>query len=97
MPSTADPSQPASSAASSATNPANLMARVANVLELIRPAVRADGGDIELVDVDPQGGVKIRFKGACVGCPSSGMTLTMGIERNLRNQVPEVTSVVAVQ
>lgn len=74
----------------------SLKDRVSGVLELIRPAVRADGGDIELVDVDPQGGVKIRFKGACVGCPSSGMTLTMGIERNLRNQIPEVTSVVAV-
>jgi Fe-S cluster biogenesis protein NfuA len=74
----------------------SLRDRVASVLELIRPAVRADGGDIELVDVSQQGHVKIRFKGACVGCPSSGMTLTMGIERNLRNQIPEVTSVVAV-
>lgn len=92
MPSAADPSLAPHTAATAA----GLKDRVASVLELIRPAVRADGGDIELVDVDPQGGVKIRFKGACVGCPSSGMTLTMGIERNLRNQIPEVTSVVAV-
>jgi Fe-S cluster biogenesis protein NfuA len=92
MPPAADPSLTPHTAAT----PAELKDRVASVLELIRPAVRADGGDIELVDVDPQGGVKIRFKGACVGCPSSGMTLTMGIERNLRNQIPEVTSVVAV-
>ena len=70
--------------------------RVQSVINLIRPAVQADGGDIELVDVSPQGVVQIRFHGACHGCPSSTMTLQMGIERNLRERVPEVTQVVPV-
>ena len=70
--------------------------RVQNVINLIRPAVQADGGDIELVDVTEGGVVQIRFHGACHGCPSSTMTLQMGIERNLREKVPEVTQVVPV-
>ena len=70
--------------------------RVQGVINLIRPAVQADGGDIELVDVTPDGVVQIRFHGACHGCPSSSMTLHHGIERNLRDRVPEVTRVVAV-
>ena len=70
--------------------------KVQGVINLIRPAVQADGGDIELVDVTSGGVVQIRFHGACHGCPSSTMTLQMGIERNLRDRVPEVTSVVPV-
>ena len=70
--------------------------RVQHVINLIRPAVQADGGDIELVDVLDDGTVQIRFHGACHGCPSSTMTLQMGIERNLREKIPEVTSVVPV-
>jgi Fe-S cluster biogenesis protein NfuA len=70
--------------------------RVQNVINLIRPAVQADGGDIELVDVVDNGVVQIRFHGACHGCPSSTMTLQMGIERNLREKVPEVTQVIPV-
>jgi len=70
--------------------------KVQGVINLIRPAVQADGGDIELVDVAPDGVVQIRFHGACHGCPSSTMTLQMGIERNLREKVPEVTQVVPV-
>jgi len=70
--------------------------KVQGVINLIRPAVQADGGDIELVDVTSNGVVQIRFHGACHGCPSSTMTLQMGIERNLRDRVPEVTSVVPV-
>lgn len=70
--------------------------RVQNVINLIRPAVQADGGDIELVDVLADGTVQIRFHGACHGCPSSTMTLQMGIERNLREKIPEVTSVIPV-
>ena len=69
--------------------------RVQGVINLIRPAVQADGGDIELVDVK-DGVVQIRFHGACHGCPSSTMTLQMGIERNLREKVPEITSVIPV-
>ena len=70
--------------------------RVQGVINLIRPAVQADGGDIELVDVAADGLVQVRFHGACHGCPSSSMTLHMGIERNLREKIPEVTRVVAV-
>jgi Fe-S cluster biogenesis protein NfuA len=67
--------------------------RVAAVLEKIRPAVQSDGGDLELVDITEDGTVQIRLHGECVGCPSSSMTLHMGIERNLRERVPEVTAV----
>ena len=79
-----------------ATQATPLRERVQSVINLIRPAVQADGGDIELVDVTPQGVVQIRFHGACIGCPSSTMTLHTGIERNLRERVPEVTQVVPV-
>jgi len=68
--------------------------RVGTVLERLRPMLKNDGGDIELLGVDDQGVVKVRLLGACIGCPSSYMTLTMGIERNLRELVPEVTRVV---
>jgi Fe-S cluster biogenesis protein NfuA len=78
------------------TQTADVRERVQNVINLIRPAVQADGGDIELVDVTDAGVVQIRFHGACNGCPSSTMTLHMGIERNLRERVPEVTQVVPV-
>jgi len=74
----------------------SLRERVQGVLNLIRPAVQADGGDIELVDVDESGVVHVRFHGACHGCPSSTMTLQHGIERNLRERVPGVTRVVPV-
>ena len=76
--------------------PANLREKVQNVLNLIRPAVQADGGDIELVNVLDDGVVQIRFHGACHGCPSSTMTLRDGLERNIREKVPEVRGVVAV-
>jgi len=79
-----------------ATETPSLREKVQNVLNLIRPAVQADGGDIELVDVSTEGVVQIRFHGACHGCPSSTMTLQMGIERNLREKVPEVTQVIPV-
>lgn len=79
-----------------AKEPDSMRSKVKDVIDLIRPAVQADGGDIELVDVSDAGVVQIRFHGACHGCPSSTMTLHMGIEQNLRQQVPEVTQVVAV-
>ena len=80
----------------SATQNATVRDRVQGVINLIRPAVQADGGDIELVDVAADGVVQIRFHGACHGCPSSNLTLQMGIERNLVEKVPEVTKVVPV-
>lgn len=67
--------------------------RVAAVIERIRPAVQSDGGDVELVEVTGGGVVRVRFHGACVGCPSSSMTLHMGIERNIVEKVPEIVSV----
>jgi Fe-S cluster biogenesis protein NfuA len=73
-----------------------LSERVAKVINLIRPAVQSDGGDLELVEVTGDGLVRIRLHGACVGCPSSTMTLQVGIERNLKAHIPEVRSVEAV-
>ena len=75
----------------------SLSDRVSHILDLIRPAVQSDGGDIELVDVTDSGVVHIRLHGACVGCPSSTMTLRVGIEKNLKDNIPEVTGVVAVE
>ena len=68
---------------------------VETALEQIRPAFKADGGDVELVDVN-DGVVSVRLTGACSGCPMSTMTLKMGIERLLREKVPEVKEVVSV-
>ena len=61
----------------------------------IRPAIRMDGGDIELVDVKDNK-VFVRLKGACCGCPSAGMTLQMGVERLLKERFPELEGVVSV-
>jgi len=70
--------------------------RVARVINLIRPAIQADGGDVEFVGFTADGIVQIRLHGACVGCPSSAITLQLGIERNLREHVPEVKGVQAI-
>jgi len=70
--------------------------RVASVIAGIRPYIQGDGGDIELVDVTDQGVVQVRLQGACVGCPASQMTLKLGVERNIKHHVPEVTEVVCV-
>jgi len=59
----------------------------------IRPALQADGGDIELVDVDDDGVVHVKLQGACAGCPMSQMTLSQGVERHLKNVVPGVSRV----
>ena len=69
---------------------------VQQVLDLIRPAVQSDGGDVELVNVTSDGVVHVRLHGACVGCPSSAITLQTGIERSLKQRVPGVTRVVAI-
>ena len=71
--------------------------QVEAIIDRIRPAVQDDGGDLELVDVTDEGVVKVRLHGACVGCPSSQMTLQMGIERNLMEKVPQVVAVEQVQ
>jgi Fe-S cluster biogenesis protein NfuA len=64
-------------------------------LNQIRPALQADGGDVEFVEVN-DGVVKLRLRGACSGCPMATMTLHQGIERLLKEQVPGVKEVVAV-
>ena len=69
--------------------------KVQQALDKIRPSLQADGGDVELVDVE-HGVVKVRLTGACGGCPMSQMTLKMGIERILKKEIPEVQEVVAV-
>ena len=70
--------------------------QVERVINRIRPAVQMDGGDIELVDV-VDGVVKLRLVGACHGCPSSMMTLKMGIERAIRSEVPAIAGVETVE
>ncbi len=75
----------------------DLYRRVDEVLDRIRPYVQLDGGHVELVDVDETGGVvHIRFQGSCQGCPSSAMTLQMGIENEIKMSIPEIRQVVAV-
>lgn len=64
--------------------------------KFIRPSLKMDGGDVELIDVDNDGTVKVKLTGACGGCPMSQMTLQMGVERVLREKIPEIKSVVAV-
>ncbi len=78
------------------TEPNTLKEKVAKSLGSIRPSLQADGGDVELVDVNDEGVVSVRLVGACRGCPMSTMTLKMGIERMLREQIPEIKSVEAV-
>ena len=70
--------------------------QVQEVLELIRPALQADGGDVELVDVTDDGIVSVRLTGACGSCPMSTMTLKMGIKRTLVEKIPDVKEVVQV-
>jgi Fe-S cluster biogenesis protein NfuA len=73
-----------------------LKEKIEDALSQVRPALQADGGDVQLVDVDEQGMVKVKLMGACGGCPMSQMTLKMGIEKILKQNVPEVKSVESV-
>lgn len=66
------------------------------VLDKIRPALVADGGNVELVNVNDEGVVEVKLTGACAGCPMSTMTLKMGIEQALREEFPEIKEVVSV-
>jgi len=67
--------------------------KVIKALEAIRPALQADGGDVELVSVSDDGVVKVKLRGACGSCPMSQMTLKMGIEARLKKEVPGVKTV----
>lgn len=70
--------------------------RVEAALDKVRPALQADGGDAEIVDISPQGVVTLQLMGACGGCAMSTMTLKQGIERIVRMEVPEITAVEAM-
>ena len=73
-----------------------LKERVETEIEKIRPSLQADGGDIELVEVTEEGIVNVKLIGACAGCPMSQMTLKQGVERFLKESIPEVSSVESV-
>jgi Fe-S cluster biogenesis protein NfuA len=70
--------------------------QVETALKKIRPSLNADGGDVKLVDVSDDGVVKVQLTGACSGCPMSQMTLKMGIEKLLKEEIPEVKEVVSI-
>ena len=96
-----EPTQPRSGPTVPCTTPGRapletIREHVERVLDLIRPTVQADDGDVELVDVSDDGLVQVRFLGACVGCPSSAITLQVGIERVLKQHIPEVKEVRSV-
>ena len=67
--------------------------RVQKSLDKVRPALQADGGDVELVEITADNVVKVKLKGACGGCPMAQMTLKNGIEKFLKKEIPEVKSV----
>ncbi len=73
----------------------DIKSQVAEVIQQIRPMLQADGGDIELVNVADDGIVSVRLQGACAGCPGAQMTLKNGVERLLKEKIPQVTEVVA--
>ena len=73
-----------------------LETQIAALIDRIRPAIQADGGDVEFVDFTDDRVVQVRLHGACVGCPSAEMTLKAGIERRLRERIPSVERVEAV-
>ncbi|MBQ4492083.1 MAG: NifU family protein [Deltaproteobacteria bacterium] len=71
--------------------------KVEEILNMVRPHLQADGGDVELIDVTDDGVVKVKLQGACGSCPMATMTLRMGIERTLKEKVPGVKEVVQVK
>jgi len=74
----------------------SLKERVAEAVDTIRPFLQNDGGDIELIDVQENGVVQVQLQGACSGCPCAAVTLKQGVERTLKEKVPEVTEVISV-
>ena len=71
--------------------------QVESILEELRPAIQADGGEVHLVDITTEGVVQVRFEGECLRCPSRDMTLRSGIETTLRNRLQNITGVEEVQ
>ena len=74
-----------------------LKEKVSEVLEKIRPLLQRDGGDVELVEVQEDGVVKVKLVGACSGCPMSTMTLKNAIEATIKKEVPDVKTVESVE
>lgn len=74
-----------------------MMEKVQAVLDQVRPMLQRDGGDVELVEVSADGIVKVRLQGACGSCPMSTMTLKMGIEKAIKEQIPEIVEVQQVR
>lgn len=70
--------------------------RVQELLNKIRPSLQADGGDVELINIREDGVVEVRLKGACGSCPMATLTLKAGIERVMKEQIPEVKEVISV-
>ena len=70
--------------------------KVKNIIESIRPNLQSHGGDIELLAIDEDNTVRVRLQGACRGCPGAAMTMKMGVERLLKEQIPQVKQVIAV-
>ena len=73
-----------------------LKEKIESALEKVRPSLQADGGDVELIDVNEEGVVKVKLQGTCTNCPMSTMTLKMGIEKILKQRVPEIAKVESV-
>ena len=73
-----------------------LRARIEKALDIVRPYLEQDGGNVDVMNVSDDGVVELQLQGACSGCPSSVMTLAAGIERVIREEVPEVTEIVTV-
>ncbi len=74
-----------------------LQNKVIEVIDSIRPMLKNDGGDIEFVEIDRDNAVKVRLQGTCRGCPSAQITLKTGVERLLKQRVPQVKEVIAVK
>lgn len=72
-----------------------MLERVKKVLEKVRPSLQADGGDVKLISVEDNV-VKVQLTGACGGCPFSQMTLKMGIERTIKEEIPEIKEVISI-
>jgi len=81
---------------SDANSEKNIEEKVKEALEAIRASLQSHGGDVELVGIDKDNTVSVRLQGACKGCPGATMTMKMGIERILKERIPEVKQVVAV-
>jgi Fe-S cluster biogenesis protein NfuA len=70
-----------------------MLDKIKEAIDEIRPRLQADGGDIELIGVTDDNVVRVRLRGACAGCPGAAMTLKMGVERLIKEKVPEIKSV----